>query len=456
MKLHFQSAALLLSAALLIHPAPPAHADVQNAGETGPPPAAVECRVDETGADPAGDRAEAPNKASATDGGEGGAAERNFGTAAATDSPNALPEQDRQEVSLAITENAQGAFLLRQLLLGRQFKLFGKVEGDVAGYEIPSFIDQDGGELRSLRVGIAGLNPWFDNISYKLEFDLTDGSSSLSSAYLNVDFGERGALIIGNQDGSQSLSASTGRLSQLFMESPLAIEAFGLGKRLGVSFERYRTRYGLYALVFGQDLNTNDKHRGGAARAYFNPYRSRAGIWHVGMSLVREDFRGKASLSSRPESHVTDIKLVNTGNLEDVKSDRRLGLEVAGATGSFTTRLEVMFNDWKRQDGSRNRFIGAYLEGGLFITGEAFRYVRGKFVRPRLQESRAAWELAYRLSWLDLNDGDVDGGEERNFGLALNYYPRPDLRAQLNAIQVNSDRPDSDGLLLQARLQFNW
>jgi phosphate-selective porin OprO/OprP len=375
---------------------------------------------------------------------------------AAAPGTESSPEEERQEASLAISENAQGAFLLRHLLLGRQFQLFGKLEGEIALYDIPTFIDQSGGDIRSFRVGIAGLNPWLETISYKLEFDLTDGDSSISSAYINADFGGLGFLTVGNQDGSQSLSASTGRLSQLFMESPLPIEAFGLGKRVGISYERHGERYGLYGLVFGRDLNTDAKHKGVAARAYYNPVRSRGGVWHLGLSLIRENIRDTARLSSRPESHVTDIKLVDTGNYEDVASDRRLGFELAGATGSLTTRAEVMLNHWKRLDGSRNRFKGAYIEGGYFLTGQPFRYVRGKFVRPQLDSSRSAWELAFRWSWLDLNDGDVEGGEERNLGLALNYYPRPDLRGQLNLIHVNSDRPASDGWLLQGRLQFNW
>ena len=379
-------------------------------------------------------------------------------TTAAAGSRNAgsTTEKSHDQASLAISENTQGAFLLRDLLLGRQFQLFGKLEGEIALYDIASFVEQSGGEFRSFRVGIAGLNPWLENISYKLEFDLTDGDSSISSAYINADFGGLGFLTVGNQDGSQSLSASTGRLSQLFMESPLPIEAFGLGKRVGISYERHGERYGLYGLVFGRDLNTDAKHKGVAARAYYNPVRSRGGVWHLGLSLIRENIRDTARLSSRPESHVTDIKLVDTGAFEDVASDRRLGFELAGARGSLTTRAEVMLNHWKRQDGSRNRFKGAYIEGGYFLTGQPFRYVRGKFVRPQLDSSRSAWELAFRWSWLDLNDGDVEGGEERNLGLALNYYPRPDLRGQLNLIHVNSDRPGSDGWLLQGRLQFNW
>lgn len=364
--------------------------------------------------------------------------------------------EDRSETSVAIAENAQGAYLLRELLLGRQFTLFGRAEGDFAVYDIPSFDDQNGAEVRRLRAGIAGLNPWFENVSYKLEFDLADGDSTISSVYLAFDFENRGEIAVGNLDGSQSLSASTGSLSQLFMEAPLPIEAFGVSKRVGISYDLFREHYGLHLLIFGRDLNSDDKHQGLAARAWFNPHRSRAGIWHIGASILRENIEDEMRLSTRPESHVTDIMLVDTGWFDDVSSDRRLGLEMAGATGSFTTRLEVLINDWKRDDGSRNRFRGAYLEGGYFITGEPFRYYDGKFVRPKLSGQGMVWEAAYRLSWIDMNDDDVNGGQQFNAGLALNVYPRSDLRGQLNLIHLNSNRPDSDGWLFQGRLQFNW
>ena len=362
----------------------------------------------------------------------------------------------RGEASVAIAENTQGAFRLRDLLLGRQYRFFGRIEGDAAFYDVPVLTDDDGAELRRFRVGVAGLNPWLENVSYKLEFDLTDGSSSISSAYLAVDLGARGVVTIGNQRGSQSLSASTGSLSQLFMESPLPVEAFGIDKRVGVSWDRFTPRSGVHLLLFGRDLNSDAKHSGLAARGYWNPYRAGDTVWHVGASILREDISGDTRLRTRPESHVTGIRLADTGVHADVSSDHRLGLEIAGARRSFTTRFEFMLNHWKRDDGSRNRFRGAYLEGGYFFGGIPFRYRDGKFVRPNLAPGTVGWELAYRLSWLDLDDDDVRGGSQRNAGLALNIYPRPDLRAQFNLIHVNSDVAGGDGWLFQGRLQFNW
>jgi hypothetical protein len=293
-----------------------------------------------------------------------------------------LSAESRNKASVAIAENAQATLLLRQLLEGRQLLFFGRLEGELALYDIPYLADQNGPELRRFRLG--------------------------------------------------------------------------LDQRVGISYDRFGSRSGMHLLIFGQDLDSDAKHQGVAARAYFNPQRSQTGILHFGVSAVREDIDDATRLRARPESHVSDIRLGDTGVYDDVKSTRRLGVEAAGATGSFSTRFEALLNEWRRLDGSRNRFAGAYLEGGYFITGQPFRYRDGKFVRPALTGALAAWELAYRLSWLDLNDGDVQGAEQRNAGRALNYYPRPHARVQANLLQVKSDRPGGDGWLLQARLQLNW
>jgi hypothetical protein len=99
--------------------------------------------------------------------------------------------QDRHKASMVIAENTQNADILRQLLQGRKLIFFGQLDGEYADYDIPSFIDQDGFELRRFRLGLAGLSPWFKNFSYKLEVDLADGSSSISDAYIQYKFGRQ-------------------------------------------------------------------------------------------------------------------------------------------------------------------------------------------------------------------------------------------------------------------------
>ncbi len=54
-----------------------------------------------------------------------------------------------------------------------------------------------------------------------------------------------------------------------------------------------------------------------------------------------------------------------------------------------------------------------------------------------------AWEVAARLSYLDLNDGPIRGGEELNFTVGLNWYLRSNLRVMVNYVRANlKDRED--------------
>ena len=68
-----------------------------------------------------------------------------------------LVEQSRDDASMQLAEDSHSAYTLRTLLLGRNYVFFGRVEGDYALYwgDIPS--SENGGDLRRLRVGVAGL-----------------------------------------------------------------------------------------------------------------------------------------------------------------------------------------------------------------------------------------------------------------------------------------------------------
>ena len=83
---------------------------------------------------------------------------------------------------------------------------------------------------------------------------------------------------------------------------------------------------------------------------------------HRKLSNLEQIISGEARYRTRPESHVTDIRLVDTGQFQDVAYQNILGLEVAGALGSFTGRMEAFKSTWDRVGGVKNDFYGAYLE----------------------------------------------------------------------------------------------
>jgi phosphate-selective porin OprO/OprP len=268
---------------------------------------------------------------------------------------------------------------------------------------------------------------------------------------------KRGTLRVGNQTVSQNLSAMTSSLSHLFMEEPLPVTAFSLSRRLAVSYDHDWRRFGVHGMVFTRDPNNDAGKYGWAARVYTKPIRGPEKIGHVGISTVLEKMDREARYRTRPESHVTDIRLVDTGLYDDVQYQHVLGLEMAGGLGSNTMKLELFRSRWERDRGRSNTFNGAYVELGHFLTGQQFNYVRGKFIRPIMEPGTHAWEIGLRASWLDLNDRDVRGGEQVNVGAALNYYRRPDLRFQFNVLYFRTDSVagDDQGWIVQAKVQFN-
>jgi phosphate-selective porin OprO/OprP len=81
-------------------------------------------------------------------------------------------------------------------------------------------------------------------------------------------------------------------------------------------------------------------------------------------------------------------------------------------------------------------FSGYYIYGSWFITGESRAYKGGKFARTKASN---AWEVALRYSSIDLEDGDIGGGEEENWTVGLNYYVNPYLRFMLNYVAASAD-----------------
>jgi phosphate-selective porin OprO/OprP len=250
----------------------------------------------------------------------------------------------------------------------------------------------------------------------------------------------------------------TGSLSQLLMEDPLPVTTFSLSSRLGVSHDYNTDHWGGHVMIFFNDLNNDAGDRGWALRAFINPTQKSSGVAHLGFSAVREKMSGEARYRTRPESHVTDIRLVDTGQFHDVDYQNILGLEVAGALGSFTGRMEAFKSTWDRTGGVKNDFYGAYLELGYFLTGQGFSYRQGKFVRPQLDYGTHAWEIGFRASWVDLNDKEIQGGEQLNMGFALNYYLKQNFRIQSNLLYIDSESSEGNenSWIVQARIQYNW
>ncbi|MFZ5532153.1 MAG: porin [Pseudomonadota bacterium] len=94
-------------------------------------------------------------------------------------------------------------------------------------------------------------------------------------------------------------------------------------------------------------------------------------------------------------------------------------------------------------------FSGWHAQAAWLMTGERRPYKASEGVFDRVIPKASvglggigAWELAARVSEVNLNDGNIVGGEERNLTLALNGYLTSNIRLMLNYIRVlELDRP---------------
>jgi phosphate-selective porin OprO/OprP len=185
-----------------------------------------------------------------------------------------------------------------------------------------------------------------------------------------------------------------------------------------------------------------------------------------------------------------------------VKNVLNYGAELEAAWGPFSVQAEYlgMHYDrdaaiilWQRAPGGTSiNFDGFYAYATWYLTGEsrAEQYrsweefnapgngnvAQIKILNPVSAGGWGAWELAARVSQINLNDGgflflqpigirsNIQGGRQTDFTLGLNWYPDKGVRFMANWVNVfqysaNFARPDLNGIhpqLFVMRAQVDW
>ena len=338
----------------------------------------------------------------------------------------------------------------------RDLYFFGRIEMDAAHFSSGVLSDDSGAIIRRFRAGLVGHFRWTENWSYKLEFDLTDSENRLADAYFNWTPGNWGTIRIGNQKVAQTLSGSTSTLTVPFLERPLPVLAFTLQRRLGVGYELHRPRWGLQGTVFSRDINEQYGSEGYAIRTYYRGGSEESRIYHIGLSSLILEGDHDAQFRARPESHLTNTRLVDTGVYTDVDSASAYGAEIAVIQGSYSVVGEYYRAGWDRIDESDPVFDGWYVQGARIFGGHRHSFEKGKFYRPEINNPKGAWEAVARFSSVDLDSRGVRGGVEDNWTLGVNWYSPLHWRVMFNLIKVDADGPQGrqDPWITQARVQY--
>jgi phosphate-selective porin OprO and OprP len=186
-------------------------------------------------------------------------------------------------------------------------------------------------------------------------------------------------------------------------------------------------------------------------------------VLHLGASGSYRDLNRRGpdlSFSTTPESFLFRSALVDTDDIAGARSVRRLGLEAAWASGPFRVQGEFISAAVERDRGGVLSFRGGYLYAAWVLNGTAPAYAldanvateMGVFERVKPDYSQrvsrggaGVWEVAARVSAIDLSSRDVRGGVERNATLGLNWYPEPFVRVMANYVRAWTDGSAASG-----------
>ncbi len=366
---------------------------------------------------------------------------------------------------------------------------FGQSAGSVAAFGDA----QDTVQFRTARLGAQGSG--FDVFDYKIEVDFAgrdstnDQSTAFKDVYLGInDLPFLGRVQIGHYKEPISLEELTSSRYITFMERSL-LNVFAPQRNVGIAAYRFSENE-RFTFAFGGFRTIGDKppyvadDDGGYAftmRGTYLPWYDEAtngrGLLHLGLGYSYRDVDDpNQRVRTRAETNVGPY-ILDTGVIAGVEDYQLLNPEIAFVYGPFSVQAEYIAAFYNRAVNDAD-FHAAYVQTSYFLTGEHRPYDRKKgvftrvkpfenFFRVRtcdgnIEMGKGAWELAYRYSWLDLDDADaqVFGGNSSDHTVGVNWYLNPYTRLMFNYVyaQVSpaNNSADTDLSVFQMRAQFDF
>ncbi len=287
---------------------------------------------------------------------------------------------------------------------------------------------------------------------FKEPFGLEQQTSDRFSTFMERSIADEGALVPARQNGVMAFN---------WMEGERATWAAGIFRTNCVAPPDF--------INWGNAGNMSVTGRITCLPWYDEATEGR-GLLHIGLASSYRDMGTEVlagggvlnqfSMSARPEAHLAP-KVVGLG-LNTVLDYKLIGTELAYVYGplSFQTEYYGAFMNLRNGGATDSYISGGYAYASYFLTGENRPYNKKagcfdrvkpyeNFFRVRdedgcVQTGIGAWEVGYRYSWLDLNDGSnanaFQGGLAIDHTLGLNWYLNPNLRLMWNYVH-STDTP---------------
>lgn len=338
----------------------------------------------------------------------------------------------------------------------------------------------NGSELRRARIEAKGT---FGEVwSWAAEVDFADNRTSVKDFVLGYTTAGGTKVSFGSQKQPYSLAIEMSSNDIPFIER--SVDNFLLvpfaDRAVGLRVEKSGDHWFAAGGAFGEAVNPNnvlsDEGWGLSGRYVFAPIIGDDRVLHLGArALIRAPSSDTKTFRVRDETtHMSNLRIVDTGDITVVDRADIMGVEAAYAHGSFSVVGEYSALKTNRDTLQDLSFDSWSVYTTWSITGESrasvYRMSSGEFKRlkPATEFNPGngtwgAWELAFRYANIDLNDGALIGGEESVFTSGLNWYLNNNVRLMLEwSTIVETDgstelREAAEGLdIFQFRTQYTF
>jgi len=364
-----------------------------------------------------------------------------------------------------IFASEDGAFEFQ--IYGRMlFDLFWRGSDDFPDSETPDDVF-----MRSARLG--GVGHAYHNVIYKLTVDFAKGDVTFKDIYVGLGGGGyTRQVLFGRMFEPFGLETMTSHVATQFMERSVASNAIAPQRGEGIlfstaptthiaertrvpvidSFERVMGSIGVFSATDDQGKSPNVTAR---LTGLVLQRKQTHTVVHMGASY---SYRGEDTIELADRDGYAD-----TGKMQ-VSASQRIGFEFAWIWQSLSLSAEYFYTAENQRAGPNANFHGGYVTIGYWITGEAQGWHSDRFIptlpRRNLLDGASGYGgvwIGYQYSWLDLEDGDIQGGREQVHTFGVSWRWNPNARVMLNYLfNQLRDGPLGTGNIHTLSLRFQW
>ena len=321
----------------------------------------------------------------------------------------------------------------------------------------------DGGEIRGLRFGLAGVikfdNPWVYMISgatnaFDKGFDTnTTDNVSFFDWRLDIPTFANTTLSIGKQKEPMSMERAIGMTFLPMQERTVVSDALMPSRNVGMvlSGNALDDNFTWAGGVFNDWLDSDQSYSESATqfvgRTTWLPYISNdeSDIIHLGVGLRYSDAKETIRFASEPEFNQSP-SFIDSGDI-DAENTFTYNVEASWRKGPLWLLGEYTKTKINADYVDNPELSGYHLSATLSLTGEMreYNHKSGVFsplpvARSVYQNGWGAWEISSRYSVFDGKSGLIDAGSTDIFSIGASWWLSPKFNVNFNYRWITLDR----------------